>query len=162
MGYCLNPNELSNFFAVPCGVVDKYLTLASATNLKVLLWMLRNCNTGFDTNKAAQALNIPEYDVRDALKYWEDKGIIYNPDDTPKSNTAERNNNLHVAVRAQTVKPSREEVAKRGNECPEIAFILREAELKFGRSLRQNEASTLVWLYDDEGLSAAILLMLIQ
>lgn len=163
MGYCLNPKELSSFFAVPCSVVDKYLTLASATNIKVLLWMLRNSNTEFDTAKAAEALNIPEYDVRDALKYWEDKEILYNPDNALKNtNSVQGTDKLHIAARAQTVKPSREEVARRGNECPEIALILREAELKFGRSLRQNEASTLVWLYDDEGLSVAILLMLIQ
>lgn len=60
------------------------------------------------------------------------------------------------------VKPSREEVIKRGGESEEIAFLLREAQMKFGRGLRANESSTLVWLHDDEGMNTAVILMLIE
>lgn len=65
-------------------------------------------------------------------------------------------------VRPAAVKPSREDVTKRGLESPEIAFLLQEAQMKFGRGLRPNEASTLVWLHDDEGMGVALILMLIE
>lgn len=65
-------------------------------------------------------------------------------------------------VRPAAVKPSREDVTKRGLESPEIAFLLQEAQMKFGRGLRPGEASTLVWLHDDEGMGVALILMLIE
>ena len=37
-----------------------------------------------------------------------------------------------------------------------------EAQQKFGRNLKTNETSTLVWLYDDEGLDVSLILMIIQ
>ena len=66
------------------------------------------------------------------------------------------------AIASSALKPNREEAAKRGLECPEIAFILHSAEQKFGRMLRQTEISTLVWLFDDQGLSASLILMIIE
>lgn len=65
-------------------------------------------------------------------------------------------------IRPAAVKPTREDVTKRGLESPEIAFLLQEAQMKFGRGLRPNEASTLVWLHDDEGMGVALILMLIE
>ena len=43
-----------------------------------------------------------------------------------------------------------------------IAFMLQQAQIKFGRLLKQNESSTLVWLYDNEGLSVSVILMIIE
>ena len=34
--------------------------------------------------------------------------------------------------------------------------------MKFGRGLKSNEQSTLVWIYDDLGLDVSVILMLIQ
>ncbi|MBQ5810000.1 MAG: DnaD domain protein, partial [Clostridia bacterium] len=62
----------------------------------------------------------------------------------------------------QSTKPSREEVARRGLEDAQVSFLLKEAEIKFGRTLKANEASTLVWLHDDEGLSAPVIIMLLE
>ena len=60
------------------------------------------------------------------------------------------------------IKPSREEIARRGNESEEVAFLLREAQTRFGRGLKTSEASTILWLYDDEGMNAALILMLLE
>ena len=43
-----------------------------------------------------------------------------------------------------------------------ISFLLREAELKFRRSLRGNEMQTLVWLYSDYGMDISLILMLVE
>ena len=164
MSYTLNPGELAGFFAVPCSVVDKHIKLAGAVHLKVILWSLCHLDKGFDPMAISEALKIDLPDVSDSLRYWADAGVLLNTEaPAPQLKTIEPSTKLqnHTA-RAQIVKPTREEVSKRGFESPEIAFLLREAQLKFGRGLRQNESSTLVWLYDDEGMSVALILMLLE
>ncbi|HHW46665.1 MAG TPA: DnaD domain protein [Clostridiales bacterium] len=163
MDYTINPTAFVSAFTVPCSVVDKHIKLAGAAQLKVLLWIMRNMADGICIEKISQALGLPEIDVKDALQYWIEAGIINSAGEKPeKARSEETKPEKAITVRKAPVKPSREEVAKRGLECPEIAFLLQEAQLKFGRGLRQNEASTLVWLYDDEGLSAALILMIIE
>ena len=40
-------------------------------------------------------------------------------------------------------------------------FLLREAQLKFGRNLKQNESQLLVSLYDDHGMDPSVILLLL-
>lgn len=162
MDYTINPTAFTSAFTVPCSVVDKHIKLAGAAQLKVLLWIMRNMGDGICIEKISQAIGLPEMDVKDALQYWIEAGIIIATGEKPQKPQPEEKKTAKTAVRKAAIKPSREEVARRGLECPEIAFLLQEAQLKFGRGLRQNEASTLVWLYDDEGLSAALILMIIE
>lgn len=160
MGYFLNSNELCSGFAVPTSIVDKHLKLASAVHLRVILWCLKNQNFNIET--VSSALRIDVDSVSDAFMYWYDAGVLMKTDDvavyTPAVSPTPTKKTI---IKANDIKPTREEVAKRGLECEEIAFILREAELKFGRMLRQSEMSTLTWLYDDQGLSASLILMIV-
>lgn len=156
MGYYLNPSELTSMFAVPSSVADRHLRLASAEQLKALLWALKNTDRGFDASAAAEALNIDRSDIAECFDYWVERGVLCSTIEVKSEPEKPK-----AAVRSATVKPGRDEVARRGLECEEIAFILREAEQKFGRVLRQSEASTLVWLYDDMGLSASLILMIV-
>lgn len=163
MGYYINPAEMSSMFAVPASVVEKHLRLASAEQLKVLLWFLKNPACGSDISAAADALRLDTATFNDALLYWYDRGVLSKTDE-PVKETGGADNECAVkkAVLSAAVKPNREESARRGLECPEIAFILRETERKFGRTLRQNEISTLVWLYDDQGIGSSLLMMIVE
>ena len=160
MGYYLNSNELCSGFVLPTSIVDKHIKLASALHLRVILWCLRNQNYDIDT--VAAALKTDTDSVQDAFMYWCDAGILCKTEDAP--NVVATNSPAparKTAIKGNDIKPTRDEVAKRGLECEEIAFILREAELKFGRMLRQSEMSTLTWLYDDQGLNASLILMIV-
>ncbi len=162
MDYYLNPAALSAAFPVPSDVVDRHIRLAGAVQLKVLLFALRHQADGADADAAAQALGIPAADVGDALRFWCDAGILL-PRQAPVPAEPEKPaEQQKKAVRAAAVKPTREEIARRGAESEEIRFLLSEAQQKFGRGLRQSEASTLVWLHDDEGMSVALILMLVE
>lgn len=167
MGYYLNPNEMMAMFAVPQSLTDKHLRLATHDQLKVLLWCLKNLDKQYDIVAAAEALKTDEYSVRDALDFWCERGVLC-ATATETASTAsaplktEEPEKKKKTVRAATIKPGRDEVARRGVEDPEIAFLLREAEQHFGRVLRQAEASSLVWLYDDVGLNASLILMIVN
>ncbi len=156
MAYYINPANLSAVFTVPCSVSDNHLKLSSALQIKVLLCFLRNMSNGIGAEAIAESLGTSPHEVEDALKYWTDLGILLSDAKTP----SQPENETVAVVRAE--KPSRSDVARRGNEDKRIMLLLREAQLKFGRNLKSNEASSLVWLYDDQGLDVSVILMIIQ
>ncbi len=155
----MNPTELTAMFAVPASVADKHLKLASGESLKVLLWCLKNSDKQYDTVAAAEALRLDEFTVKDALDFWCERGVLCLTAEAPVAKEPEKKKKF---TRSSIVKPGRDEVARRGLEDAEIAFILRETEQQFGRILRQNESSTLVWLHDDLGLSASLIMMIVS
>ncbi len=159
MGYYVNPNELCSMFVVPTSVVDKHLKLATPTQLKILLWCLKNTDKGFNSDLVSETLNIDSSEVLDAFGFWCDRGMLNTTEEVAELKTEPEN--LPKVIQGNSVKPTREEATRRGLESPEIAFILQNAEQKLGRVLRANEITTLVWLYDDQGLSASLLLMII-
>lgn len=156
MYYFLNPKNLSSVFTVPCSVSDKYLKLCTETQLKVLIYFLRNLSNTPSAKDIAEFLSLPESEALDALNFWTSVGILMS--DSNKAQTAPEKPT--AVVRAE--KPSRNDVARRGLEDKKIMFLLREAQLKFGRNLKTNETSTLVWLYDDIGMDISLILMAIQ
>ena len=158
MGYYLNPAEMMSMFAVPQSLVDKHLRLASAEQLKVLLWCLKNLDKQFSITAVCDGLKLDEYTVRDALDHWCERGVLCSTVEVKAQPEPEKKK---VTKRAD-IKPRRDEVTKRGFEDPEIAFILRETELVFGKFLSENARSTLVWMYDDLGLSASLIMMIVH
>ncbi len=160
MKYYINSGALMSAFPVPSAVADKHIKLAGAVQLKVLLCVFRHSAEEISPEGIADFLSLSAADVKDALRFWVDAGILACEGETPVAvrSVSEK----PKSVRAATVKPTREEIARRGIESPEIAYLLREAQQKLGRALRQSESSTLVWLHDDEGMSVSVLLMLLE
>lgn len=160
MKYYINSGALMSAFPVPSAVADKHIKLAGAVQLKVLLCVFRRSAETISPEGIADFLSLSVADVKDALRFWVDVGILACEGETPVE--AQPVSEKPKSVRAATVKPTREEIARRGTESPEIAYLLREAQQKLGRALRQSESSTLVWLHDDEGMSVSVLLMLLE
>lgn len=156
MKYLINPSAFIGAFPVPSTVVDKYIKLSSAVQLKVLLVCMRNSSSPIDSDEISKIIGISVSEVDDAILYWSECGVLNT--ETPAAKTAE----VKEEIVSQLKKPAREDVAKRGNEDPKIRFLLREAQMKFGRNLKTNEASTFVWLCDDLGLDVSVLLLLIE
>lgn len=76
--YSTGAGAWSSVFAVPADVVDKYIKLAGAAQLKVLLWLLRNsCKRDKITaNDIAAALNMNPIDVKDCMEFWVNVGLF--------------------------------------------------------------------------------------
>ncbi len=156
MEYSINPMELVSSVPLPTSVTDRYLKLCKAEHLKVLLYIFRKMTVDIEIGEITENTGVSEYDVKEALLYWADAGVLL-PKDKPTVKTEEKSK---AVVRNQ--KPTRTDVLKRGNEDGKIAYMLREAQLKFGRNLKSNETTTLVWLYDDLGLDVSIILFIVQ
>lgn len=156
MDYYINPSSFTSVFTVPSQVVDRHLKFAKAEHIKVLLFVLKNMAEEIAESDIAKATGLNEYDVGEALLYWADANILL-----PKKETAVSKENEPKTVEKK-LKPSRNDIAKRGLEDPKIQFMLREAQIKLGRALKTNESKTLLWLYDDEGLDVSLILLILQ
>lgn len=156
MNYFINPSSFTAVFTIPCDVVDKHLKLATDTQIKVLLYILRNLSSGINAENTAQALSIPTSEVEDALLYWNQVGILGCDGNTAVNQTAE---NVPVLKNAR---PSRTDVAKRGLEDERVRFLMQQAQQHFGRALKTNESSSLLWIYDDLGMDISVIMLLLQ
>ncbi len=152
MHYTINTAMLGNTFVVPSIVADKFIKIATATQIKVLLYFMRNISDGIDPKKISEALSLPESEVEDALLFWSQSGVL-------NSEQPKESENKPVVI--NTALPTRADVIKRGLEDDKLMFLLREAQLKFGRNLKQNESQLLVSLYDDYGMSGSVILLLL-
>ena len=76
MSYKINFGGWESVFAVPTAIVDKGLKLASETQLKVLLYILRNSQNDLSDELVAKALSIHEEEVADSIDYWSEKGLF--------------------------------------------------------------------------------------
>ena len=108
-------------------------------------------------SEIAEQTGVSEYDVKEALLYWADAGMLL-----PKAVEKPVQNEVVPKAVAKAQKPNRTDVAIRGMEDPKISFMLREAQMKFARNLKGNETNTLVWLYDDLGLDVSLILLIVQ
>ena len=76
MSYSINLGSWQSIFAVPSDVVDKHLKLAGGAQLKVLLWVLRHAGVPFEAETVGEALNMHPADVKDAMQYWVETGLL--------------------------------------------------------------------------------------
>lgn len=155
MEYLINPSAFTAAFTVPASVVDQYLKLAKGEHIKVLLYLLRNMSDELSEETVAQETDVSLFDVKEALLYWADAGILL-PKATPVAPKPQKRAIAHAQ------KPDRNDVARRGAEDPKIRYLLNEAQMRLGRNLKSNETTTLVWLYDDEGMDISLILMIVQ
>ena len=157
MKYSVNPTCLFTAFPVPCAVADGHMRLASEQQLKVLLCALRSLSEGINAARIADTLRIPLSETEDALLYWINCGILISDQTlSAQPDTAEERPIPKAA------KPTRADVAERGLNDPKVRFLMQEAQCSFGRNLKSNEASTLLWLYDDQGMDISVILLLLQ
>ncbi len=157
MDYYINPSMLTSVFTLPGALADRYLKLAKAEHIKVLIYIFRKMTVEIPIAEISAETGVSEYDVKEALLYWADSGIIL-----PKESPVNKGIKSEGKAIIKSEKPSRADVARRGNEDEKIRYLLRETQLKLGRNLKSNEMNTLVWLYDDEGLDVSLILLIVQ
>lgn len=174
MNYHIEPRAWQQVFAVPGAVVDEHLKLAGAVQLKVLLWLLRHNGEAWDADRMSGALGIAVADIRDALQYWVETGLLLEagavspppaqPVTIPAQVPAAPPERQPEPNRAPTapVKPSFADVAKRGEESAEIRFLFSEAQMRLAKTLSPAAQSTLIWLHDHWGMPVSVILMVIE
>lgn len=157
MEYSINTACFASVFTIPTAVVDNHLSFAKAEHIKILLYIFRNVGSKIDEKTIASQLKMDEYDVSEGLLFWADAGILL-----PENKAYAKAEAKKPKAVAKAKKPSRSDVTKIAMNDTKIQYLLQETQLKMGRIIKDNEANTLVWLYQDLGLDVSLILMIIQ
>lgn len=173
MSYRINPTLWDGVFAVPSAVVDRHIKLAGEIQLKVLLWILRKGCANYTADEIAGELGVALSDVKDALLYWIDSGVLQpRPDETGEASapaeaaaaaqTAQTRGPKRQVIRPAAVKPTQKDIAERASASPDLKVLFEEAQAAFGRTLSMSEQSTLLWIYDYCGMPTEVITMLME
>lgn len=181
MNYKINPLAFTGIFAVPTAVVDDNLRLASALQLKTLLYMLRHANDlSVTLSDIAKATGYDEADIDDALIFWAERGLLVKGDAAPTPPVTVKAQEATPAAPAvpvvntapvQTVKkveeipvtkPGHEQVAARLNESEELRLLFAEAQNILGKTVGYDGQATLIMMHDSYGLPVEVILMAIE
>lgn len=155
MKYFINPTIFSSAFSLPSSIVDSGIKVATESEIKVILYLFRHFSDGIDLDACANCLGYTVKEVENSLVFWINNGVISKEIVDIPQNSSEK------AI-TKNEKPNRLDVAKRGVEDKNFALILHEAQMKFSRSLKSNESTTLLYIYEDLGLDISVILYLLQ
>ena len=79
MGLILQTNGWGSMFGVPTAVVDQYIKLATPSQIKVLLYLLRHSCTEIAAEQMAQDLSIGTELIEEAVLFWEQTDLFRSP-----------------------------------------------------------------------------------
>ncbi len=167
MAYSINPASLGAMFAVPAQVVDNNIKMASASQLKTLLWIFRHMGESIDPAKISGEIGYGEHDVIDALIVLCEWGVLTSdgkaitlmpPPEAPAPLTEAKKELPDLAP----VKPTYEQVAARCKESPEIANMFSDIQQLLGKTIGYDSECILLMMHDQYGLPVEVIYMLVS
>lgn len=175
--YSLNSSLYASVFVVPRDLVDKYIKMASFCAVKSLLWILNYRGGAFSVSELAKSIGSSEADVKEALDYWVNEGVLVKDGEAPaaqpltsdsyllkdKAEKAEKPaKKKEVEIKEELVLPTYEQVVTRMNEDKKIEELINHVQFMLGRTTGQDMNARLVQMVDGYGLPIEIILTLIQ
>ena len=133
---------------------NSVIRLACSLHLKILFIIVKNINSKFTISQISSILNKNEDDIKDAIEFWENFGII-------KSETSERdedNKNKNEILE----KSNLSYISKRIKSKDDISVMLGKIEAILGRPLSGVDISVFTNLKDFEGLPSSVIIILVQ
>lgn len=184
MNYKINPLAFTGVFAVPVALVDDNIRLASAIQLKTLLYMLRH-STDSDISLSAisKAIGYDEEDIDDALIFWAERGLLVKDGSAPQPPVSVKDEQTAAATSVTppatpaacapakevrkveeipVTKPGHEQVAARLEESEQLRHLFAEAQNILGKTVGYDGQATLIMIHDSYGLPVEVILMAIE
>ncbi len=169
MDYELGFDNYSGIFALPTEAADKYINEATLSDLKVLVYVFRNSGTPLNEATACEFLGLTPEQLLSSLKFWADRKIIslkaaYKAENIPTAIKEQNKTEAQTAARRvldMPVQYGQEEIARKSQGNSEIKFLLEAVPEQLGKLISPSECSTLIYLYEDVGLPADVIIMLI-
>ncbi len=188
MNFMVNCGIFDGVFAVPNCVVDKHIKLAGAAQLKVLLYLLRHGGQNVNCDEMSARLGYSGADVRDAINYWSEVGMLAKPEVLPEPSTAAPREkplpapaeNLApdtTALRGEALRETgvvesgnikkltntyrftQKEAFTRMEGNEELRFLVEQCRILLGRELQGSDVAALVSIHDWVGLPPDVILM---
>ena len=163
MNIRVNPDLMwGAVFSVPASVVDVHLSSASPEQLRALLWALRHAAEQPTTEKMASALHLSEPAAADAVRYWQEKGLLVTDTPVPARVSAQPEKPPKVLPEMPETKPTHADILHRLEEDSNLEGLFKFAQERFGRTLGYDGQCTIMLLYDTYGLPVDVVCILIE
>ncbi len=190
MEYKINLGCWSDIFAVPRSVVTEHIKLAKEDYIKVLLIILANSSNALSKEKISELSGVSEINLNDAISFWVERDIIKESEGEfipcPERSACEGQKEVKTDIFAQIkehktepsseisvsenvkiktrepARPSSFEISERINSTNELKWIVSETERMFGKLLSQSEIAVLVSMFDYAGISADVIIMIVE
>ncbi len=154
--YGWNAAALRGVFVLPHTVADDCLSLASAEQLKVLLWFSRH--QAWDAAACAAQVGLSADECEGCLRFWVDKGILTADTVVPAAEASAEPTPVPQA-RPAAVKPLLKEVLQYQKQHPEFSTLVEAASARLGKAIGHSDTATLLYLHDTVGLPMEVILM---
>lgn len=167
MAYSIKPSVFGSMFAVPAQAMD-YIKLASASQLKTMLWIFRNASEQIDPERISKEIGYRSADVSDALVALCEWGLLDSDDrvievmPAPVKEEAVKPEEKIELPELATVKPTYEQVVKRCKETPEIANMFQDIQQVLGKTIGYDGQCIFLMMHDQYGLPVEVIYMLVD
>lgn len=138
------------YFGVPVALVDEFMKSADETKLKILLYILRHAPKTVTVEELCVATGATVNTVEQVVEFWKESGVLNMVTDTSPATPPK-----HKKIDAV-------EVAKAAETDDALSFLLKRSQELLGRPMTRSETESLFSIYDWAGMSADVILMLIQ
>ena len=161
------PAVFGSMFAVPSQAMD-YIKLASASQLKTMLWIFRNASEPIDPERISKEIGYKPSDIDDALVALCEWGLLTSdnntvaPMPTPVKTEAAAQPEKKELPELVTVKPTYEQVVNRCKESPEIANMFQDIQQLLGKTIGYDGECILLMMHDQYGLPVEVIYMLVN
>lgn len=148
-----------DFVPIPKDFVEHIMPSSNASYVMVYIYFMLLATTGktLATGEIAKKLGLIESDVINAIKYWTDKGIL-----AEKNDTVIIKKSVDEDISIDTDKKSIDDIEDiiSGNKTlSDLCLIAQEI---LGKTLASNDIETLYWFYDELGFSPEVITMLLE
>jgi DnaD/phage-associated family protein len=150
--YLWNSTALRGVFMLPDGVADNCLTLATAEQLRVLIWFSRH-HQQWDAAACAAQTGLSADECEGCLRFWVQQGILTDGETLPASVTAA------PQARPAAVKPQIKEVLQYQKNHPHFSTLVEAASARLGKPIGHSDTATLLYLHNTVGLPMEVILM---
>lgn len=148
-----------DFVPVPRDFIEHIMPSSNASYVMVYIYALMLASTGktLSTSDIAKKLDLLESDVVNAIKYWNEKGVM--------SGTGENiviKKSVDEEISPDSSKKSIEDITEiiSGNKA--LSDLCTIAQEILGKTLASNDIETLYWFYDELGFSPEVITMLLE
>lgn len=189
MKYSVELSACGNTFFLPSLVCDSIKLLRNCEHLKVIIYIYGKAGKSFTVEEIVNGVGLNEAKVIDAINYWYNSGLISKEVEDADTDLEEEiideealqikaalsaDKEVTPPQPAQPVQkerqvekihinpPTHAELSKRCLESQDLREILTSTEQRLNTTLSFSMQSTLVMLYDDYGLPAAVIEILVE
>lgn len=175
MSIQINLGQWKSVFAVPSSVVDQHIKIASESQLKVLLYLLRHSDSENSAEQIGDALRLSAEEVQNAVLFWIERDLLTKHDDvldpasalqpavvTAQPVVAEESPKKPHTTISRAQRPDPMFVSKLLQENAVLAGLLDEIQKVLNKPLSPGDTATIVMLYDSFGLPCEVIFLLLN